>query len=244
MPSFSYPKLMFLLNEPLDEEMAFAFLGTETGGVDFGAAVLKPHPKLKAILSAIENSNDDKVKNVITEYFTDFYEKNERLLTKLLADAQNKWEESSAKFFKEVALIFGNHNFPVGDYEAYISIINCNPRFLSNKTFQFYYEHIAGPVYIACHELLHFVFYDYVFNNLPQYKDMDPDNSQLWDVAEIFNSVILHTKEFEGIHRHKTVVCYPVHEKYLKYLKGEWDKDKNLNTFIDKIFKEIHAQAE
>jgi len=235
MSTFLYPKVTYHLNQDLDEEMAFCFLGTEAGGIYFNDSVLKPNPRLALALDSLMVKSPENIKSEIGKYFDKFYRLNSAELENSVKKADSDWRRAEERFFREVATIFGGHRFPKGDYEAYISIIDCNPRFLQNKTFQIFYKHMAGPVYITCHELLHFIFYDYVADNCPKLRGLDPDNGKLWDMAEIFNSVILATPEFVEIHGYKDLGCYPAHKRFVEEMSVEWGSDKNLARFIDKI---------
>lgn len=92
------------------------------------------------------------------------------------------------------------------------------------------------------HEILHFFFYDYVFKNHPRLRKLDPNRGILWDLAEIFNSVILSTSEFKNLHKQKRNWSYPAHRKYLKDLKKYWRDSKNIDIWIKKAFDYLKKQ--
>lgn len=88
MPASSYPKIEFCLNKELDKEMAFCFLGTSTGGVDFTQSVLKPYPILSKQLADLKDNNEESVKRIIGKYFDEYYDKNIDTLNNHLVNAQ------------------------------------------------------------------------------------------------------------------------------------------------------------
>ena len=81
-----------------------------------------------------------------------------------------------------------------------MTIWNIFPRDISKKTFQFPYK---GRIFkkveaIIAHEMLHFLFYDYLFRYFPEYKKSQYSYS-VWVLSEAFNEAIMIEPEWRKI---------------------------------------------
>jgi hypothetical protein len=102
-----------------------------------------------------------------------------------MEQVNNIWRKKENRYVAVTEDFFGGFRFTKGKYIAYASIIDCNPRFLDSKTFQFFYKKsVSAAVYVITHELLHFIFFDFVEKRLKkEIKHLSED--QLWDLSEI-----------------------------------------------------------
>ncbi len=173
----SYPKVKFLLNKTLDKKMAREFLSRNfRGGINFSLCILGTHPRIKRL---------------IFDYIDNFYKKYYSQLFKTASKFQKIWEKNSTAFFTATDVIFNHHPWPKGSYIAYISIFSCGPRFLEDKTFQVFYQNNKfQALHAIAHELLHFLFYDYIEKKRRDIKTKLNDE-QLWRISEIVNEVLL-----------------------------------------------------
>jgi hypothetical protein len=231
------PHVRYKINKQLDAKMALVFWGWKTGGIDFTNNIIGVHPELKIL----KNKSKILQKKIINSYFDAFYKKHTKYLKGQIKKTQSGWNKVEKRYFKEVTKIFRNHSFPKGKYWGYLSILNCNPRFLNNKTFQFFYYRPQWAIFVTAHELLHFIFYDYCLKKYPKiFKRLNPNCGLFWDLAEIFNTIILTRKEFEKIHQVKGVVSYPKHKKIVKKIERKYqDKKIQLDDLIKDILKEL-----
>lgn len=228
------PKISYKLNKPLDKKMALAFLNVKAGGVDFSNGIIGVHPELKGI----KNKKKVQQQKMINRHFDNFYKKHNNYLTKQIKKFQTDWNKVEKKYFQAMAKIFKSHSWPKGKYIGYLSIIDCNPRFIKDKTFQVFYFHPEGAVSVTAHELLHFIFYDYCLKKYSKiFKKLNTDNGIFWDLAEIFNAVILSQSEFIKIHKIKKQSNYPAHKKHIPILKRLWNKEKDIDKWIIKSFE-------
>lgn len=217
-------KVIFKLNKKLDKEMIDAFLGLKQGGLDFSGCVLGPNPELKKVLKM----KGKKRKEEMNRYVDDFYRKKREILDKRVKEFSQRWSKIEEKYFDLVKKIFKLKKLPKNQYIGYLSIINCGPRFLEDRSFQVFYRRPKDSMYVTMHEILHFFFYDYIFKKYPKiFKKLDPNKGNFWDLAEIFNSVILSEPEFKKLHKQKRDWSYPVHRKYLKDLKKYWQESED-----------------
>jgi hypothetical protein len=220
-------KLRFFTNKWLDKRMAEVFLDENGGGIDFGKNIVKLHP---ALGSARENHDSRKV--VIREYFDEYYASHKKDVLKDVANVEKGWRRVEENYSKITENIFGGYNFPPGMYIAYASIINCNPRFLDSKTFQFFYKKGVGDaINTIAHELLHFIFFDFVEKEMKNHINKLSSES-LWDISEIFNVIVLRSPIYREIVDRKYIVPYPNHRKYLKSFESAYMRSKNIKMFI------------
>lgn len=227
-------KTSYKLNKTLDKKMALEFLNIKAGGVDFSNGIIGVHPELKGI-NKKKKSEQEKI---IDLHFDNFYKDHNHYLNKRIKEFQTDWDKVEKKYFQEVSKIFKNHSWSQGKYVGYLSIIDCNPRFLNDKTFQVFYFHPEGSVAVTAHELLHFIFYDYCLEkHAKMFKKLNPNNGIFWDLAEIFNAIVLSQPEFVKIHKIKKQRNYPAHKKDIPILKRMWNKEKDIDKWIIKSFE-------
>lgn len=208
--------------------MCHSFLTHLQSGINFGRNIVQDHPQLKTVLALSPKEQ----KTAISDYFDKYYQKNKNELAILQKQNQDKWNKISSNFFNVTANYFDNHLWPKGNYTAYLSIINCNPRFLDTKIFQVFWHAKEGFIQIAMHEMLHFLFFDLLKKITPT---IDPTSDFAWKISEVFNGLILSEKEYLQLSGIETVNQYP--ELYLLQQKvlPIWKKEKNAIHFIKQI---------
>ncbi|BCX16194.1 MAG: hypothetical protein KatS3mg098_423 [Candidatus Parcubacteria bacterium] len=222
-------KLRFSLNKKLDKRIAEEFLNIRGGGIDFGKGIIKTHPQLKSVKSLKDITQR---KKAISVYFDNYYRIHKEEILRKLKLVRNAWRKKEKKYISVTEDFFGGFRFSKGRYIAYASIINCNPRFLKLKTFQFFYKKpLADTIYTITHELLHFIFFDFVEKNLKkETKHLSED--QLWDLSEIFNVVVLKSPRYRHIINQKFVTPYPNHRHYISQFKKAYKNSQNTKEFI------------
>jgi len=173
-----------------------------------------------------------------SDYVDEFYKSHRKKLETFAKLSKSRWDKISPSFFRTTSKIFKNHPWPKGKYIGYISIFNCNPRFLKDKTFQVYFKHKAGSNFVTAHELLHFIFYDYAIRkHADLFRGKNTESGVFWDVAETFNSVILHLPEFVRILGVKKQIIYPEHKIYISRLNRLWKEKPEIDSFIIGAYK-------
>ncbi len=222
--------IKFKLNKQLDKNMTLIFLGSgEKGGVDFSNSVTFYHPELKNV---IDSNKEEKIK-FISDYFDKFYKLHRQEFKDLIAKMQSSWKNIEPSFINELNKTFKDPQKPNGKYIGYLSAINCNPRFLKDKTYQIFYGHKAGSSYVTVHEVLHFFFYDYAVKKYPEiFGKLDTNNGIFWDLAELFNAVIMSSKDFMGGKYASITEPYPAHQKYFDKMKEIWNKNPDIDNWL------------
>lgn len=224
-------KVRFYKNKILDEIMIDQFLNETGGGLDFGKFIVKMYPELKKARESVSLKNRQKTIHVFTKKY---YSSHKKEIDKFTCILKNEWRKKENDFIKITKNLFGGYNFPEGKYIAYSSVVNCNPRFLDQKTFQFFYKKEVGDaIHTIAHELLHFMFFDFVNKRLKkEVKSLSEE--QLWDLSEIFNVVVLKSSNYKNIIDKKFVKPYPSHKKYIP----EFEKARIETTSIQDFIKQ------
>jgi hypothetical protein len=222
-------KLRFYLNKKLDERMAEEFLNIQGGGINFGEGIIKIHPKLKLAKSLNDIAQR---KKFIHAYCDSYYRTHKTAIFRKIKSVRKVWRKQEKEYIATTEDFFGGFQFPKGKYIAYASIINCNPRFLESKTFQFFYKKpLADAVYTIAHELLHFIFFDFIRKKFKK-ETKHLSEAQLWDLSEIFNVVVLKSPRYCQIVNQKFVIPYPDHRRYINKFEKAYQSSQNAEEFI------------
>jgi len=226
----------FKIDQQIDFNTAVFFLGKKKHGVTCGrdACVWAYHPPLRDLTK--ENLQE------IYNYVNKYYKENISMLKKVQSKFQRQWEKVENLFIKETVKLFDGFRFPDGKYIGYISIFNCNPRSLKDKTFQVFYEE-ESCVRLTSHELMHFIFYSYTKSKLTDLvKGLDTNKGLWWDVAEVFNNVILSLDKFKKVLQTDGDKRYPAHRRYMSKADELYKDSKNIEDYIKKLFQLIKSK--
>lgn len=226
-------KIRFYLNKKLDCQMISEFINIDNGGgINFSRGITKIHPKLKIIESSNKKLSKKDKKLYLREFVDIYYNEHKVPMLDKIDSIKKAWKTRENKYISITEDFFVDFNFSKSDYIAYASIINCNPRFLESKTFQFFYKKsIPDAIHTIAHEILHFVFFDFIEKKMrKEIKNLSED--QIWDLSEIFNTIILGSSKYEEIIDKKFVIAYPDHEHYIPLFKKAYNKSKNAKEFI------------
>jgi hypothetical protein len=233
------PELKFQVDTEYDQWTCREFLSFKEDDI-FSNSILRDHPDL---MKAKELDKEAK-KSFINEYVAGYYTNYIDELNKAAEKAKNDWSKIENQFFEISNKVFGFNNengahmypWPDGNYICYVSIFNCNPRFIKEKEFQAYYKHIATTNYVCAHEMLHFIFYDYVERNFnDEFKSLG--ENAIWKLSEIFNDVVLRLPEFIVLTGQKDPSIYAQTAKELEQNLNLWQKSNNVNSFIRSYLK-------
>lgn len=200
------------LNKQLDKEVYLAFREAVVGGADFGKKIRDEYPNITE-----EN---------YSENIDDFYTKNSNVLENARKDTEVCFDEIKNVLFLELQNYFGK-DYSKENYTCSLSIFDCNPRYLENKSFQVYYKrsHDMRKEVIA-HELIHFVFYD--FCHTLEIKD----TKELWELSEIFNVIFLNLSSLQKATGAEELLFYPDLKDKLEEIKQIWVQQPIAEKFI------------
>lgn len=222
------PEVTFTTDAELDAVMTHNFLGWEMGGVEFDDSIFGTNPKLRKL--------DTTSLEALSSYFEKEHKARAADFQTVIAWIEPRWRNIEPEFISRMVSLFKGHEFPKGKYICYLSLTDCNPRFLEDKTFQMYYK---AKVYTRTisHELTHFIFYDYVATKHENiFGNLDPNQGAYWALAELFNNVILSQPNYVELLDNYEDGPYPLHEPHFEALKEMWGKAKDVDVFIPEAF--------
>lgn len=188
-----YPQVLFSLNQDLDAQTALTTLDYSKNGIDYGASIVFGHPIL------IEAREKDSVakKSIIDRYVASYYSQHLPKLEEDRVNFQQVWDEVQPAFFETSRTVFEGYELKPDNYTAFVSIFNCGQRFIESKSFQTYVNHKSGILHQVAHEMLHFIFYDWLEKFDPKYAEKIGAN-KIWILSEVFDDLAFEQKEFES----------------------------------------------
>jgi hypothetical protein len=185
-----------------------------------------------------------KNKNKILEaYLENYYQDASDYLTNSLKNTKGKWKKVEKIFFKKVDKLFGGWPWPKGEYCGYISIARRFPRSIKEKIFAFpavskFGRSVNIDLKVIAHEMLHFIEYDYLKNKFGlKPSECDSPDSSFWQFTENLNVLIENSGFWEEFSPGFKAKPYDDCKDLYVKMKKIWDKDKNIDNLVRKIFK-------
>ena len=212
------------LNKKLDYETYKDFHDFNIAGADFAVLIKNDHP-----LISPDNSE---------RYIDNFYNENAKVLQQSCDDLIGALRDKQAGFFDALKLLFKT-DFSSNLYKGYISIFNCNPRFVEKKEFQVFYKRsIEDKLGVVFHEILHFAFFEYCDKNFTEkVGGLDKNSGKLWELSEIFNVIVLNTPHFKSVVGREEKLFYTQLNEKLDTAKGVWESvGGDVHKFIEVFF--------
>jgi len=204
------------LNKQLDNRVFKDFWDFSVAGADFGAGIKRDHPGIK-----MENHE---------EYIEKYYRDHAEILEKNRGELTVALDQAQDKFSKEMGKLFGL-DFNQDNYQGYLSIFDCNPRFIETNSFQVFYQRdLEGKLEVVFHESLHFMFFKYCdLKFKKETGNLAKDFGPLWELSEIFNVIVLKEKLF-----------YPQLTEKLTTYQEVWTKTGgDVPTFLAEALKDL-----
>lgn len=231
------PNLRFKIDLEFDQWTAKEFLTFDESDI-FSNSILEEHTELNKYKNLPENERG----KFLNGYVSNFYKKHRKELEEKAEKASKDWAKIYSRFYELVNRLFlpnkeAGYEWPEGNYICFLSIFNCNPRFIKDKFFQAYYKHKETINYVCMHEMLHFVFYDYMEKNLPdEVKKLGEGG--MWKLSEIFNDVIFRQPDFVTITKQNNPTIYAQSQEELRKHTNLWDKNPDTNSFVQEYLKQ------
>jgi len=235
-----YPKIIIKIDQKMDQDLAWEFYrNPEIGGCNFWKErALSYHSNLSK-MNSIKNPKD-----FLFKYISKYYKSNSEEIKKLRKKTIAYLSQSQEDFFKIVDKIFKKYPWPRNSFNSYLSIFDFCPRFLDSGEFQvFMYDNRNLQLFTIFHEMLHFIFYDFVQKEFPKdFKRVDTEKGKLWDLAEVFNVVIQDTNDFIKLHGKIENIGYPDHKNLILKGKDLWGNNPDLNNWVVGMLKIINQR--
>ncbi|PIR70099.1 MAG: hypothetical protein COU46_03455 [Candidatus Niyogibacteria bacterium CG10_big_fil_rev_8_21_14_0_10_42_19] len=189
----------------------------------------------------LKNKNKSKIDKILSEYIKNVFKANNKKIIENVKKAEKDWRVVEKRYFNLVDKIFKKHPWPNGKYIGFASIFMMYPRDVREKTFLFpgiIYKNTPPVEVVIGHELLHFIFFDYIkkkYNLNIDSKIKGKEDDYLWKVSEVFNSVIEDWDTYYRIFKFKTPP-YVAKNFYLK-MRRQWSKDQDINMLLGRWLK-------
>jgi len=215
------------LDKKLDEKVFCDFHEFSIAGVDFGEKIKQDHPNI--------------TKDNYLTYIDNFYKENSLEMQNSLIKINKILLEKQDLFFDAVENLF-KKDFRDIKASGFLSIFDCNPRYLEEKSFQMFYKrNDMDKLEVVFHELLHFIFFDYCDSFLKEEtKDLDKNKGVLWELSEVFNVIVLNLPQFREILQGEECLFYSDLKEKLKIANSLWlDSRGDIKKFITSYLKKL-----
>jgi len=175
---------------------------------------------------------------IIAEYTKHIHKIDQKIILKGVNEIRKQWAKTENNFYNLTNDIFKGHPWPEGKYIGYASIYLMFPRDIGDKTFSFpYYQGRCNPLRTIAHELLHFIFFDYIkkkYKTAENTKFSGKNHKYVWQVSETFNTVIENWKPYKNIFKTQgNCKPYPGCEKMYALMTKQWAKKQDIEIFLN-----------
>jgi len=184
---------------------------------------------------------------MIKEYARHIHSVKHNEIKKGLANTRKEWNKVENDYFRIIARIFKGHSWPGGDYRGYVSIWQMFPRDIEKKRFWFPFDDsIFNPVATIAHEMMHFIFFDYIAKKYGIKEDEEFPNKgpeYVWRVSEVFNNVIEHWEPYTKVIPPDNVKPYAGTEKMFNKMRAQWEKSEDIDEVLDGWLKDLKSNT-
>jgi hypothetical protein len=194
----------------------------------FPKSVLNSELK-KTYPNIIRDEETDSIRNFLFSQF----DSRKEFIEKRTAEVEKLWlsiEETFLDLSKDVCPQFNFNK----RYFAYPSLLSHFVRILDTGTLSF---PINKPpehgVFVICHELLHFFFFDYLYTHYPELQKKEAENLA-WAFSEVLNVLVQEQERWialTGI----TPAYYPQQKELYDLMRPRWVKEKNIDVLIQEF---------
>ncbi len=229
MKTHNYPEVRFVLDQKFDAEVAHSFLNERVGKYDFGRdRIIKLHPEFLAWRKLPLPQRRRLIKTAVAS----FYDENTQTLARSLSNMQKIWDKINQAYFQEAEKIFGSLSFyKPRIIEAKLSIFQCSVIDANLSAFQIWHGSAHDPAEVrrhVAHELIHFFYYTYLRTH--GYSKLAQD----WDLAEIFNRIILNQPSFLHLTKKKDM-GYSFHTRKVPRYRKIWEESTGVEQFLQTL---------
>lgn len=184
-----------------------------------------------------------KERNRIIQKYTNYiFDNKKKEIKKAVIKARKDWKLVEKKYFDLVNKVFKNHLWSNGKYVGFASVFCMYPRNIKEKTFFFPFRHTVPKFSntVITHELLHFIFFDYLKTKYGLRENSEikgKKDNYIWQISEVFNSVIENWEPYYKIFKVKTLKQKPyTGYKYFLQMKKQWKKKQDIDYLLNQWF--------
>lgn len=180
----------------------------------------------------ISTTSNEEINLIVIKHYNENKEKIKNEILPVL----DLWEKNKVNFLEMCDNLFLNKNFHKNvTWVIYPTLWDISIQNIQKKSVSFAKSGTPEEsLYVIMHEVLHVFFYEYlhyfhkdIVNNLSRKK--------LWDLAEIFNLVILNTAQFKQFYNNYTPIPYPEHGKIVNKISNKITKEIKADLIIKMI---------
>ena len=237
------PKLKLEIDKKADINMAVGFVEgcLKEKDVDFAKWFL-PEQLHFILEKGFTKKEREKIVRKYAEYF---YSQKIKEIKVGLKNSKKNWEKVEDKYFKLAGKIFKNHPWPKSYYkEGYCgmpTIFRMYPRFIDRKYFFFPYNHEVKNFtnYTIAHELLHFIFFDYIDKKygIKEHDEFAGKHERyVWQISEAFNVVIENWSPYFRVIKVPTTTYTKEQEVVYRKMKKQWTEKQDIDRVLDQWF--------
>lgn len=234
-----YPKIKFKIDLRVDTKNAVDFIKYNRSKQYKHFALWFLPEELRYILDKkISVSEKNKI---IKDYTKKTYKDEKEEIAVGAKKVEDDWLRIEEKYFGLVDKIFKGYSWPRGNYRGYISIFKMYPRYVDSKIFFFPYKHRI-PKYsnkVIAHEMLHFIFFDYInkrYSLREKSKIKNRPDNFVWQVSEVFNNVMENWEPYNKVIKDKGQP-YPGTEEIYELMSKQWLERQDVDWLLDKWLK-------
>jgi hypothetical protein len=185
----------------------------------------------------IQEEDADSVRKLLFDQFN----KQSKIIEERTAEVEKLWldiEETFYSLSRDVCRHFDLNK----QYVAYPSLLSHFIRDLDKGVLSF---PINKPpehgVFVVCHELLHFFFFDYLFTHYPDLRKKEAENF-VWVFSEVLN-VLIQEQEYWVALTGITPSYYPQQKELYDLMRPRWLREKNIDLLIHEFCLTQHSDS-
>ncbi|EKE21277.1 MAG: hypothetical protein ACD_7C00299G0008 [uncultured bacterium] len=159
------------------------------------------------------------------------YERDSDNIEKNIKKVEDSWNLKQDFFDKEIIRLFKSDAYPQGNINAYPSIWPIYGRSFDKSLITFPYKNgVNEAVFVLSHEILHIIFYDYIFLKY-KFSSEKMSSKKVWDFSEVINVIIQNQKEWRKNYILEAKPYFEHQALYNKLLKL-WNKNPDIDFLI------------
>jgi len=186
--------------------------------------------------------SEKRKEKIIRDYIKHNFKINKGRINKNVKEIKKHWKMLEKRYFALVGRVFKNYPWSKGKYTGFASVFSMYPRNIKEKIFYFpvLRKDLNFCLAVIAHEMLHFIFFDYIkekynVNENKEFKNKDP--KYVWNISEVFNLVIENWKPYQRIFKTKSKPYDTTHTKIFSKMKKLWKEKKDIDYLLDYYFK-------
>lgn len=187
---------------------------------------------------ALSDRNGVEIPNSLTKkdlekFVEDVYKKKITEISNCSNEIEVNWRKISPSFFNLASIIYKNTTLDK-EYILFPSVWGSFIRDFKNKRISFpYNQGVDKAIFVIAHELLHIIFYKYLYENHPQIRNLI-ESKKVWDFSEVINVIIQEQEDWISLFITEPGV-YQGHEDLYKKMSELWKDKPSIDIMIEKF---------